>query len=71
MLGFVYDDGVAQVAFGLRRFPTHQVAHSCPIAFDFPRTGHFETLLGAGVGLHFWHGNCIFRKMERKGNARN
>lgn len=69
VLGSVDDDGVAQVALGFRRFLAHQVAHSRPVALDFTRAGHFETLLRAGVGLHFWHGNSVFKKLEREGNA--
>ena len=57
---FVYNYVVAQVALGFRRLFAHQVAHFGPIALNFPRTRHFESLLGAGVGLHFRHGTCIF-----------
>lgn len=51
----VRDHCIAQVAFGFRRLFAHQVAHSGPVALDFPCASHLETLLGAGMGFHFRH----------------
>lgn len=55
VVGIVRHHGIAQVALGFRRLFTHQVAHSGPVALYFPCTSHLETLLGAGMGLHFRH----------------
>ena len=59
MLRAINDDSAAQVALCFRRFFAHQVAHSRPIAFDFPGASHLESLLGAGVGLHLRHDKMI------------
>lgn len=66
MLGRVYDHCAAQMTLGFFRFLTHQVARVGPIAFDFTRARHLESLLGAGMGLHLRHKNSDFKKMERK-----
>lgn len=66
VLGNVDYYTVAQMALGFRRFLAHQVAHPGPIALDFTRTGHRETLLGAGVGFHFRHNNTRFIKWSAK-----
>lgn len=55
MVSGMRDHCIAQMAFGFRRFFTHQVAHFRPIAFYFTCASHLETLLGAGVGFHFRH----------------
>jgi hypothetical protein len=45
------------------------VARIGPIAFDFTRARHLETLLGAGMGLHLRHKNSDFKKWSAKINA--
>lgn len=60
VFAFVDDDAAVQVALGFFRLGAKDVAHSGAIAFDFPRAGHLETLLGAGVGFHFRHGKNVF-----------
>jgi hypothetical protein len=52
---FVNNYSITQVAFSLRRFFAHQVAHSCAVALYFPGASHLKSLFGAGVGLHFRH----------------
>jgi hypothetical protein len=60
MFAFVDDNAAVKVALGFFRLCAKDVAHSGAIAFDFPRAGYLETLLGAGVGFHFRHGKNVF-----------
>lgn len=59
VLGLVYHYASAQVAFLFFRFRTGDVAQSCTVALHFPCTSDRESLLGAGVGLHFRHDKTI------------
>jgi hypothetical protein len=61
MFGRMNDHCAAQMTLGFLCFFTHQVARGSPIAFDFTRARHLETLLGAGMGLHLRHKNSIFK----------
>jgi len=59
VFGLVNHYAAAQVAFLFFRFCTCDVAQSCPVALHFTCTSNRESLLGAGVGLHFRHDKTI------------
>ena len=50
---------IAQMALGFGRLFAHQVTHTSAVALYFSRSSHLETLLRAGVGLHFRHNKNV------------
>lgn len=65
----MHDQAATSMTFGLLRFFAHQVTLVGLRTLYFPRAGHFEALLGAGVGFYFWHNakiKCVLKK-SRKG----
>jgi hypothetical protein len=68
VFGLVHDDGRTQVALLLLRLGAGNVAQFGLISLNLPRSGYFEALFRAGVGLHLRHNKSLFL-MERKGTA--
>jgi hypothetical protein len=66
VIRLVNDNRVTEVALGFFRFGSCNVAQPRVVALDFSRASHLETLLGAGVGLHFRHDKKIFSKRSAK-----
>lgn len=60
VISFVHDNSVTQVAFLLLGFSRCNVAQTCAVALYFPGASNLESLLGAGVGLHFRHNKNVF-----------
>jgi hypothetical protein len=60
VIRLVNDNGVTQMALGFLGFGSCDVAQPRMVALYFSRAGHLESLLGAGVGLHFRHDKKIF-----------
>lgn len=52
----VHQGGSAQTGFLAILFRGENVAFERAFALDFTGSSHLETLLGAGVCFHFWHG---------------
>jgi len=66
VIRLVNDNGVTQMALGFLGFGSCDVAQPRMVALYFSRASHLETLLGAGVGLHFRHDKKIFFKRSAK-----
>ena len=54
------DGGVIQVAFSLLALLGQDVAMISMLPLDSAGTRQFETFLGAGLCLHFWHFTIMF-----------
>jgi len=66
VIRLVNDNRVTEVALGFFGFSSCDVAQPRMVALDFSRASHLETLLGAGVGLHFRHDKTNFFKRSAK-----
>jgi len=66
VIRLVNDNRVTEVALGFFGFSSCDVAQPRMVALNFSRASHLETLLGAGVGLHFRHDKTNFFKRSAK-----
>ena len=53
------------MAFAFFRFFGQDMAFESVFPFDVSRAGDPESLLGAGIGFHFWHSGCPGPKGSR------
>jgi hypothetical protein len=66
VIRLVNDNRVTEVALGFLSLGSCDVTQPCMAALYFSRASHLETLLGAGVGLHFRHDKTNFFKRSAK-----
>lgn len=55
-----HESGVVEVAFLRGLFLSQDVTVESMLSLDFAGAGEVETLLGSGLGLHFWHYFTVF-----------
>lgn len=55
-IGFMHQGALHQVLLPLGRLLGEDVAVVSLVTLYFTGSGHLESLLGAGVGFHLWHG---------------
>jgi len=58
-IGLVDQCGMCQSTLAIFRFLGQDVTLERVLSLDFTRTGQLETLLGRGLGFHFWHSSQV------------
>ena len=55
LISTVDESGVVKVAFSLLALLGQDVTMISMLPLQMAAAGYLETLLGSGLGLHFWH----------------
>ena len=64
LINAVNEGGVVKVTFSLLAFLGQDVAMISVLPLQMAAAGYLETLLGSGLGLHFWHFTISFKVIK-------
>ena len=64
LINAVDESGVVKIAFSLLAFLGQDVAMISMLPLQMAAAGYLETLLGSGLGLHFWHFTISFKGIK-------
>ena len=64
LINAVDESGVVKIAFSLLAFLGQDVAMISMLPLQMAAAGYLETLLGSGLGLHFWHFTISFKVLN-------